>query len=347
MILMARPGAGERLAADDRLRQAELLPHPPHLVLEQRAQRLDQAELQVIGQPADVVVRLDVGRAGAAARLHHVRVQRALDQELAGLAVLAGLGGDLPGRALERADELPADDLALALRVGHPGQRGQERLGLVRHHEPDPGGGHEVLLHLLRLALAQQPVIDEHAGQPVANGALHERGGDRGVHPAGQPADRAAVADLLADRATCSSTMFSMVQDGRQPASSRNRLSSRVPCSVCMTSGWNWTPNMPGSGSSIAATGVAAVRAVTVKPGGAAVQVSPCDIQTRWLRGRPGQQRARRRSGVIGRAVLGRAGPLDRAAQAGDHQLEAVADAEDGHARRRAARPARAGAPSA
>ena len=36
------------------------------LVLEQRAERLDQLELQVGGQAADVVVGLDVGRAGAA-----------------------------------------------------------------------------------------------------------------------------------------------------------------------------------------------------------------------------------------------------------------------------------------
>jgi predicted ATPase/class 3 adenylate cyclase len=191
--------AGERLAADDRLRQAKLLPHPAYLVLEQGPERLDQAELQVIRQPADVVVRLDVGRAGAAAGLHHVRVQRALDQELARLAVLAGLGGDLPRGALERADELAADDLALLFRVGYPGQRRAERLGLVRHHEPDPGRGHEILLHLARLTLAQQAVIDEHAGQAITNGALDERGGDRGIHPAGQTADGVAAADLLAD----------------------------------------------------------------------------------------------------------------------------------------------------
>src|ERR1035438_5791989 len=39
--------------------------------------------------------------------------------------------------------------------------------------------------------------------------------------------------------------------------------------------------------ASTAATGFASVRAVTVKPGGAAVQVSPCDIQTRWRAGVP------------------------------------------------------------
>ena len=50
-----------------------------------------------------------------------------------------------------------------------------------------------------------------------------------------------------------------IVQDGRQPASSRKRPSSRVPCSVCITSGWNWTPNIRRSASSTAATGVAFV----------------------------------------------------------------------------------------
>ena len=63
-----------------------------------------------------------------------------------------------------------------------------------------PGRGHEVALHLLALAGPQQPVVDEHAGQPVADGPLDERGGHRGVDAAGQPADRPAVADLRADR---------------------------------------------------------------------------------------------------------------------------------------------------
>src|SRR3712207_8013017 len=40
----AQAGARERLAPDHRLRQAELDPDLAHLVLEQRAQRLDQRE---------------------------------------------------------------------------------------------------------------------------------------------------------------------------------------------------------------------------------------------------------------------------------------------------------------
>ena len=152
---------------------------------------------------------------------------------------------------------------------------------------------------------------------------------------------------------TCSSTMFSMVQDGRHPASSRKRARMRVPCSVCMTSGWNWTPNMRRAASSTAATGVASVRAVTVKPGGGRRAGVPVR-HPHPLAGRASRPAASPRRGAEGvwgevppriggvwggssprqhsRAVLGGAGPLDRAAEPGHHQLEAVADAQDRHA---------------
>src|SRR5690606_41854888 len=54
------------LAVDHGARQAEFHAQAAHLVLEQLAQRFDQAELHVLGQAADVVVALDdVGLAGA------------------------------------------------------------------------------------------------------------------------------------------------------------------------------------------------------------------------------------------------------------------------------------------
>ena len=72
----------ERLAPHHRLGQTQLQAHRPHFVLEQRLQRFDQLELQVVGQAADVVVALDVGGAGAAAGLDDIGVERALHQEL-------------------------------------------------------------------------------------------------------------------------------------------------------------------------------------------------------------------------------------------------------------------------
>ena len=77
-------------------------------------------------------------------------------------------------------------------------ERVEEAVGGVDGVQARARGGHEVALHLLALARPQQAVVDEHAGQPVADGPLDEGGGHRGVDAAGQPADRPPVADLRA-----------------------------------------------------------------------------------------------------------------------------------------------------
>ena len=118
MIRMPSPGPGNGWRHTIDGRQAQLLADEPDLVLEQGAQRLDQLELEVVGQAADVVVGLDVRGAGAATGLHDVGVERALDQvrRVLGTAVAASpKHADLGG--LEDADELAADDLALLLGV--------------------------------------------------------------------------------------------------------------------------------------------------------------------------------------------------------------------------------------
>ena len=66
---------------DDLVGQAQLGADLAHLVLEQRTQRLDQRELDVVRQPAHVVVALDRRGAGAAAGLDDVRVERPLDEK--------------------------------------------------------------------------------------------------------------------------------------------------------------------------------------------------------------------------------------------------------------------------
>src|SRR5699024_3099168 len=129
---------GEGLPADDRLGQPELTPDGTDLVLEQQPQRLDERELDVVGQATDVVVTLDVGRAGSAAGFDDVRVERALDQEVDGRVRTLDrslLLDRLRDRPLEGADELAADDLALGLRVGDAGEVPEVGLGLVERDE--------------------------------------------------------------------------------------------------------------------------------------------------------------------------------------------------------------------
>ena len=54
-------------------------------------------------------------------------------------------------------------------------------------------------LDLLALVQPQQAGVDEHAGELVADRAVHERRGDRRIHAARQPADHLRVADERAD----------------------------------------------------------------------------------------------------------------------------------------------------
>ena len=69
----------------------------------------------------------------------------------------------------------------------------------VHRHEADAGCGDVVDLDLAPLVLLEQAVVDEHAHELVADGLVHDRGGDGRVHAAREPCDDAARADLLAD----------------------------------------------------------------------------------------------------------------------------------------------------
>ncbi len=53
--------------------------------------------------------------------------------------------------------------------------------------------------HGLAFVLAQQAVIDEHAGELVADRLVDQHRGDGGIDAAGQAADHPARADLGAD----------------------------------------------------------------------------------------------------------------------------------------------------
>ena len=103
---------------------AELGPDLPDLVLEERLQGLDEFEVHVLGQAADVVVALD-GRRRALDRdaLDDVGVERALREEPYVTEPLRFL--------LEDADELGADDLALLLRVFDAGELVEEPVARV------------------------------------------------------------------------------------------------------------------------------------------------------------------------------------------------------------------------
>ena len=102
-------GPRERVAVEHLPRDPELLAEPPHLVLEELAERLDELEAELLRQAADVVVRLDDGgRAVDRDGLDDVRIERPLGEPRRPVDGLRVLGEDV--------DEEAADDLPLLLR---------------------------------------------------------------------------------------------------------------------------------------------------------------------------------------------------------------------------------------
>ena len=117
------------------------------------------------------MVGLDRRRALAPAGLDHVGVERSLD-EVADTRQLCRL-------LLEDADELGADQFALALRLADALEALEKALLGVDRDERDLEGVAEGSDHLLALVLSHQAVIDEDAGQLVADRAVDEQRRDR------------------------------------------------------------------------------------------------------------------------------------------------------------------------
>ena len=165
----AETRTGERLTPHDLVGQTELAAHGANLVLEQRAEWLDELEVHVVGQAAHVVVRLDL-RGLARTRFDHVGIQRALHEERRVLDAARGV--------LEDPDEQLSDDLALALGIGHTGQRLEEPVSRVHVHEFDFLVSAEGLDDLLAFALAHEPGVDEDTRELRPDRLVHERGSD-------------------------------------------------------------------------------------------------------------------------------------------------------------------------
>ncbi len=103
------------------------------------------------------------------------------------------------GLVVEDLDEFAADGLALGFGIGDAGEFAEESAAGVDGDEVEAELGAQVFLHLEELVLAQDAVVDEDAGEAVADGAMDEHGGDGGIDSAGERADGVAVADLFAN----------------------------------------------------------------------------------------------------------------------------------------------------
>ena len=186
----------ERMTADDLLRQAQIAAHLAHLVLEQPPQRFHQLELQILGQPADVVVALDLdgdpltglginARAGA---LDHIGVKGALGQVIEGAETLA--------LRLKHPDELSTDDLAFLLGIGNAGELGDEALARMDVLHIDVEALVKEVHQEFGLTLPHEALVDEHAGELIANRLVQQEGQCGRINPARQSQQHPLVAHL-------------------------------------------------------------------------------------------------------------------------------------------------------
>ena len=179
----AQSGTGERLTEYHIIGQTQRLADDSYFVLEQQLDRLDQLELQILGQTADVVVRLD-----AVCGLEDVGVDGALSEE--------GDVVELAGFFFKYADELGADDLAFCLGIGDACELIEEAVDSV---DVDEVGVHliaENLDDLFGLALTEKSVVDMDADELLTDRLDQKRRDDRAVNAAGEREQNLFVADL-------------------------------------------------------------------------------------------------------------------------------------------------------
>ena len=103
------------------------------------------------------------------------------------------------GFRVEHVDEQTPDGLALDFRVGDASELAEELLRGVNVHQRDVVVMPEQIDDGLGLVEPQHAVIDEHAGELVADRFVDQHRGDSRIHAAGEAADHPALADLGAD----------------------------------------------------------------------------------------------------------------------------------------------------
>ena len=286
----AEARARERVPPDDLGGQAELLADQPDLVLEQGAQRLDQLELEVVGQPADVVVGLDVGGAGAAAGLDHVGVERALHEERDLVAVAPPTASPRISASAASKTRMNSRPMILRFSSGSvtPASASRNCFSASTTCRSTPVAATKSRSTCSASPLRSSPwsTNTQVSRSPIARCTSAAATAESTPPESPQIACRGRRSGSRIC-SICSSTMLTIVQVGRQPAMSCRKCSSTCwPCSVCSTSGCHCTP--ASRRSSVLEgrdRGDVGGRRARRSPPGAAATESPWDIQTLCVAG--------------------------------------------------------------
>lgn len=169
-------GPGEGVPPDEVGGDAELGAEGADFVFEEFAEGLDEFEVHVRGEAADVVVGFDgLGGAAEGDAFDDVGVQGALEEELdgAGGGRVVRFGGDAQRGFLEDGDEEVSDDLAFLLGLGDAGEGGEEARGGVYDGEVDAEVLGESPVDVVGFVVAQEAVVDEDGVEAGADGRVH------------------------------------------------------------------------------------------------------------------------------------------------------------------------------
>ena len=133
--------------------------------------------------------------------------------------------------------------LRFCFRVGDAGEFAEKLLRRINMDQRDIVVMPEQVDDRLGLVEPQQAVIDEDAGELVADRLMDQHCGDGGIDAAGQAADHLARPTWARIFSIASSRKARMVQSPVRPATLRTKLRiSLAPSGVCTTSGWNIRP---------------------------------------------------------------------------------------------------------
>ena len=159
------------------VRHGKIAADAANFVFKQVFQRLDELQLHFVGQPADVVVRLNgLRRATDGARFDYIGVKRTLHQPevverfvgffLSKRAFLSsGRFQNLVGFFFENRNKFVADNLALGFRLRNSAKPAQKARAGIHGLNVEAEFVSQVLLHLHKLIFAQYAVVDEDASQ--------------------------------------------------------------------------------------------------------------------------------------------------------------------------------------
>ncbi len=260
-------------------------------------------------------------------RLDDIGIERALAEEV-DLAELVRLD-------LEHVDEGVADDLALGFRIDDAGQPIEKQVGRIGEDQWQVQPL-EPLADLGGFVEAQHAVVDEDAGEAVADRLGNQQRRHGRVDAAAQAAHDAAVADLFADAGDRLFHEFAHGPVARAAAHRERKVTDDLEAAVGVDhlgveqQGVE-TPFGVGHGGH---RGVRARRrdAEAWRRRRDEVAVARPDPQFRRHVGKQDSGRALRRHRDRGRAELAVRGRSDGAAEAVRHQLHAVANAKHRHA---------------